>query len=132
MKEKRQKRFSLVGLSLSLIYGTKRWVGTTECAAIFRSFGLNARIVDFDSTESGGFRKDGKKQRKDMESNVSGPIDKFVVRGVGSASHTNTRSSDVIESRGREVLAHWVWKYFTGSASGSFDISQRVTVSEKT
>jgi zinc finger-containing ubiquitin peptidase 1 len=129
-----QKGFDEIGSRdyNSKIYGTKRWIGTTECAAIFRSFGLKARIVDFDSTESRGLRRDGKKRRKDVESNVSGPIDKFVVRGVGSGHHTNTRSNDVIERRGREVLVDWVWKYFTGSAYASFDISKRVNVSEKT
>lgn len=129
-----QRGFDEIGSSHydSKIYGTKRWIGTTECAAIFRSFGLKARIVDFDSTESGGFRRDGKKQRKDAESKHFGPIDKFMVRSVGSDNHTNTRSDDAIETRGREVLIDWVWKYFTGSASGSFDTSQRVTVSENT
>ncbi|XP_078161966.1 peptidase C78, ubiquitin fold modifier-specific peptidase 1/ 2 isoform X1 [Carex rostrata] len=129
-----QRGFDEIGSSHynSKIYGTKRWIGTTECAAIFRSFGLKARIVDFDSTESGDSRKRGKKRGKDVEANLFGPIDKFVVRGVGSDNHANTRSSDVIESRGREVLVDWIWKYFTGSASGCFDISQRVTVSEKT
>ncbi|XP_057857205.2 uncharacterized protein LOC131066466 isoform X1 [Cryptomeria japonica] len=29
------------------IYGSKKWIGTTECAALLRSFGLRARIVDF-------------------------------------------------------------------------------------
>jgi len=29
------------------ICGSKRWIGTTECAALLRSFGLKARIVDF-------------------------------------------------------------------------------------
>lgn len=29
------------------IYGSSSWIGTTECAALFRSFGLRARIVDF-------------------------------------------------------------------------------------
>ncbi|KAK4788016.1 hypothetical protein SAY86_019335 [Trapa natans] len=29
------------------IYGSSSWIGTTECAALFRSFGLRAKIVDF-------------------------------------------------------------------------------------
>ncbi|XP_004309112.1 PREDICTED: zinc finger with UFM1-specific peptidase domain protein-like [Fragaria vesca subsp. vesca] len=33
------------------IYGLRRWIGTTECAALFRSFGLRARIVDFGPKE---------------------------------------------------------------------------------
>lgn len=31
------------------IYGSRKWIGTTESAALFRSFGLRARIVDFGS-----------------------------------------------------------------------------------
>ncbi|KAL0287877.1 UNVERIFIED_CONTAM: Zinc finger-containing ubiquitin peptidase 1, partial [Sesamum radiatum] len=33
------------------IYGKRNWIGTTECAALFRSFGLRARIVDFSSRD---------------------------------------------------------------------------------
>jgi hypothetical protein len=29
------------------VVGTKKWVGTTECAALLRYFGLSAQIVDF-------------------------------------------------------------------------------------
>ncbi|KAI0496499.1 hypothetical protein KFK09_022816 [Dendrobium nobile] len=34
------------------VYGSKKWIGTTECVALFRSFGLRARVVDFDSLPS--------------------------------------------------------------------------------
>jgi hypothetical protein len=37
------------------IYGSKEWIGTTECATLFRSFGLQARIVDF----TGRSKRDG-------------------------------------------------------------------------
>ncbi|XP_038685484.1 zinc finger-containing ubiquitin peptidase 1-like [Tripterygium wilfordii] len=33
------------------IYGSKSWIGATECAALLRSFGLRARIVDFGPKE---------------------------------------------------------------------------------
>ncbi|KAM3693653.1 hypothetical protein ACB098_08G181600 [Castanea mollissima] len=33
------------------IYGSRNWIGATECAALFRSFGLRARIVDFGPKE---------------------------------------------------------------------------------
>ncbi|XP_024543195.1 zinc finger with UFM1-specific peptidase domain protein isoform X1 [Selaginella moellendorffii] len=29
------------------IYGSQKWIGTTECAALLRLFGVRARIVDF-------------------------------------------------------------------------------------
>ncbi|CAM6041865.1 unnamed protein product [Sphagnum compactum] len=29
------------------IHGTRKWIGTTECAALLRLFGVRARIVDF-------------------------------------------------------------------------------------
>lgn len=34
------------------IYGSKRWIGATECAALLRSFGLRARVIDFGPKES--------------------------------------------------------------------------------
>jgi hypothetical protein len=30
------------------LQGTRTWIGTTECAALLRSFGINAKIVDFE------------------------------------------------------------------------------------
>ncbi|GBG79693.1 hypothetical protein CBR_g29958 [Chara braunii] len=35
------------------VHGTNKWIGTTECAALLRSFGLRARIVDFKYTGNG-------------------------------------------------------------------------------
>ena len=29
------------------LVGTRKWVGTTEAAALLRSFGIRARVVDF-------------------------------------------------------------------------------------
>ncbi|PKI68686.1 hypothetical protein CRG98_010966 [Punica granatum] len=33
------------------IYGSRSWIGTTECAALFCSFGLRAKIMDFGPEE---------------------------------------------------------------------------------
>lgn len=30
------------------LQGTRTWIGTTECAALLRSFGVKAKIVDFE------------------------------------------------------------------------------------
>eukprot|EP00897_Mesotaenium_endlicherianum_P000087 jgi/Mesen1/10079/ME000074S09419 len=35
------------------VVGTHKWIGTTECAALLRSFGLRAYIVDFKSSGRG-------------------------------------------------------------------------------
>ncbi|MCO5572892.1 hypothetical protein L7F22_026653 [Adiantum nelumboides] len=40
------------------IHGSKEWIGTSECATLFRSFGLRARIVDF-SAAGENVRKKG-------------------------------------------------------------------------
>ncbi|XP_059628873.1 uncharacterized protein LOC132271501 [Cornus florida] len=83
------------------IYGKTKWIGTTECATLFRSFGLRARIVDFgvketktiSSTPSLG--NGGK--RKAVQ--VYGPMDRFLNRGdhhipqKGSSGHENSRYS---------------------------------------
>lgn len=34
------------------ITGTHKWIGTTECAALLRSFGVRARVVDFRTANS--------------------------------------------------------------------------------
>lgn len=39
------------------ISGTEKWIGTTECAALLRSFGIRARIIDFQAV--GKDKKDG-------------------------------------------------------------------------
>jgi hypothetical protein len=39
------------------IAGTHKWIGTTECAALLRSFGLRARIVDFQAVGNKRDRK---------------------------------------------------------------------------
>lgn len=31
----------------SVIQGTRKWVGTTEAASVFRLFGIRANVVDF-------------------------------------------------------------------------------------
>ncbi|XP_076909065.1 uncharacterized protein LOC143566192 [Bidens hawaiensis] len=65
------------------IYGKRAWIGTTECAALFRSFGLRARIVDFCISD--------KPQ-------------------PGASSST---------SSGHQLLANWVWSYFSDNTSKS-------------
>ncbi|KAJ3672537.1 hypothetical protein LUZ60_007258 [Juncus effusus] len=113
------------------VFGTKKWIGTTECAAIFRSFGLRARIVDFDSTESQNAQNNNKRGKR-VRNNEYGPMDKFVKKEDQNENRTNVRSDDLIEKRGREVLIDWVWKYFTDTDSKKFDVSKKVTISEKT
>ncbi len=44
------------------IAGTHKWIGTTECAASLRSFGLRARIVDFQAL---GNKRDRKSPLRD-------------------------------------------------------------------
>ncbi|WJX67912.1 hypothetical protein P8452_52338 [Trifolium repens] len=84
------------------IYGSKRWIGATECAALLRSFGLRARIMDFGPKESeslylsvpgssvGGQDLvrigDGRKRKAP---NFYGPMDRYMSRCGGGVSQTN-------------------------------------------
>lgn len=124
------KNFDTIGSSHfhNKVYGAKKWIGTTECATLFRSFGLRARIVDFDSTESSGLQS---KNGKRAGTQVQGPMDKFVVKNNPAKSSSELSQEDAESTRGRQVLVDWVWNYFT---SGCTDKSgmQRVTVSDKT
>nr|BAM64846.1 hypothetical protein [Beta vulgaris] len=101
-----QRGFDTVGSKYfeGKIYGSSKWIGTTECAAVLCSFGLRARIVDFDS-----------KGVKNGVGRACGPMDKFVVRreidikedlakfGEGSAQNR----------KGYQALIDWVWDYFS-------------------
>jgi hypothetical protein len=84
------------------IYGSKRWIGATECAALLRSFGLRARIMDFGPKESeslylsvpgssiGGQDLvrigDGRKRKAP---NFYGPMDRYMSRCGGGVSQTS-------------------------------------------
>lgn len=74
------------------IYGSAKWIGTTECATIFRSFGLAARIVDFGHNSiklqslSGpclSHRALNKKvfdESKNKSAQVYGPMDRYLIK----------------------------------------------------
>ncbi|MCL7049305.1 hypothetical protein MKW94_020510 [Papaver nudicaule] len=67
------------------VYGTNKWIGTTECATLFRSFGLRARIVDFGSKEIEDSDADREAEHVEMNSEakrkveqVYGPMNNFL------------------------------------------------------
>ncbi|CAM0146342.1 unnamed protein product [Urochloa decumbens] len=110
------------------VYGAKKWIGTTECATLFRSFGLRARVVDFDSTESSGLQgKNGKR----AAGQVQGPMDKFVIKNNPPKSSSESCREDDESMRGQQVLVDWIWNYFASECSDKFT-RPRVTVSNKT
>lgn len=118
------------------IYGSKKWIGTTECAALFRSFGLRAMIVDFGpkknksqlvSVRGSNPRKNSQGKRDADE--VYRPIDKFLLQKEsrdqdisqpGSSRHCLCELADSREfdtcstkAKGCQVLVDWVWNYFS-------------------
>ncbi|KAG8390486.1 hypothetical protein BUALT_Bualt01G0088400 [Buddleja alternifolia] len=119
------------------IYGKKNWIGTTECAALLRSFGLRARIVDFCSKDSESGYIDENVGKRNI-TQVHGPMDVFLSKGKldlsykissghESYKHSNVSSENV---KGHHVLTEWVWNYFSGNnVSKSGD--RRVTLSGK-
>lgn len=81
------------------IYGKRTWIGTTECAALFRSFGLRARIVDFSTSTTPQLTCDS-----------------------GSSSNLVNH----------QLLANWVWSYFSdNNNSSSSRLQNQVVVTEK-
>ncbi|XP_066317622.1 uncharacterized protein [Miscanthus floridulus] len=124
------KNFDTIGSSHfhNEVYGAKKWIGAAECATLFRSFGLRARIVDFDSTESSDLQS---KNGSRAASQVRGPMDKFLIKNNSPKSSSELCREDAESMRGQQALVDWVWNYF---ASGRSDrlATQRVTVSNKT
>ncbi|XP_066324632.1 uncharacterized protein [Miscanthus floridulus] len=124
------KKFDTIGSSHfhNKVYGAKKWIGTTECATLFRSFGLRARIVDFDSTESSDLQS---KNGRRAASQVQGPMDKFLIKNNSPKSSSELCQEDAQSMRGGQVLVDWVCNYFASERSDRF-ATQRVTVSNKT
>ncbi|XP_009361227.2 zinc finger-containing ubiquitin peptidase 1 [Pyrus x bretschneideri] len=95
------------------IYGSRKWIGATECAALFRSFGLRARVVDFGPKELETFYpslpgsslgkevkriQDGGK-RKAIQ--VRGPMDRYLL--VRNHDTTQASSSGLENSGGSNI-----------------------------
>ena len=55
------------------ISGTEKWIGTTECAALLRSFGVRAWIVDFQAV--GKDKKDGPRPKCGSRPQEAGSFD---------------------------------------------------------
>jgi zinc finger-containing ubiquitin peptidase 1 len=125
------KEFDTIGSSHfhNKVYGAKKWIGTTECATLFRSFGLRARIVDFDSTESSDIQTNNGKHPK---SQVRGPMDNFVTKNTPANSSSQLCQEQAQSMRGRQVLVDWVWNYFASGCSDRSGMQQCVTISDKT
>lgn len=96
------------------IYGKRNWIGTTECATLFRSFGLRARIVDFVSRDivirsSGVGKCVGK-----MAPQVYGPMDRYLSKDKNDVSEAVSISYDVkAKPKVQQALIDWVWNYFS-------------------
>ncbi|AQK67698.1 zinc finger-containing ubiquitin peptidase 1 isoform X1 [Zea mays] len=124
------KKFDTIGSSHfhNKVYGAKKWIGTTECATLFRSFGLRAKIVDFDSTESSDLQS---KNSSHAASQVRGLMDKFLIKSNSPKSSSEFCQEDAESMRGQHALVDWVWNYFACERSDRLT-TQRATVSNKT
>lgn len=114
------------------IYGCKKWIGTTECAALLRSFGLRARVVDFAPEKSKSMYLSVPGSAVAPRRRGYGPMDRYVVKkgesgkGKGVDSHGGSSSSR-ISSKGA-VLMEWVWNYFSNNR---LDVSSGVHITNK-
>ncbi|CAN1170927.1 Zinc finger-containing ubiquitin peptidase 1 [Linum perenne] len=137
------------------ICGSTRWIGTTECAALFRSFGVRARIVDFGTKESEslflsvpgtsiGLVGETNVLGKRKSDAVYGPMDRYLLhidRGKDEngapRSCTTNRSSQTMLSKSTkkdvdaQVLVDWVWKYFSQESSMVSALQQHVVLTGK-
>ncbi|KAE8710723.1 SUMO-conjugating enzyme SCE1-like [Hibiscus syriacus] len=125
------------------IYGTSHWIGTTECASLFRSFGLRARVVDFGPKESeqlflsvpGSTLGQPVTQRNAVQ--VSGPMDRYVHRqqDLNKGKHScdslgKLSDNSQGKSEGPQVLIDWVWNYFSDKGL-TVSSSSQVVVSDR-
>ncbi|CAI0540904.1 unnamed protein product [Linum tenue] len=137
------------------IRGSKRWIGTTECAALLRSFGIRARIVDFGpkKLESLFLSVPGTSvapPKKKKSSLVRGPMDRYLVRNdtrKDDSGQTDSNSCGEPQSSGKnrfcnggtspnnpsdaQVLVDWVWNYFSHQGTKVSAQQQRVVMTGK-
>lgn len=113
------------------IYGCKKWIGTTECAALLRSFGLRARVVDFAPEKSRSMYLSVPGSAVAPKRRGYGPMDRYVVRkggsGVEKGGDSLGSSSSSRTSKGA-VLMEWVWNYFSDNR---LDVSSGVHITNK-
>ncbi|ERN08204.1 zinc finger with UFM1-specific peptidase domain protein [Amborella trichopoda] len=114
------------------IYGSRKWIGTTECAALLRSFGLRAQIVDFGSKMGETSRSWGGQ----TANHIWGPMDKFLQKVPGASSdlfnHGNLKCYSTSCGNGLQILVDWVWNYFVDQSFFCSGNDHRVLVSRKT
>lgn len=102
------------------ISGKRAWIGTTECAALFRSFGLRARIVDFTTSSTGTSSSKSTPQ-------LVGPMDRYLNRPQHDASSSNNICAGEIV-KGHQLLFNWVHSYFSDTTKSG---GNRVIVTQK-
>nr|XP_043632618.1 zinc finger-containing ubiquitin peptidase 1 isoform X2 [Erigeron canadensis] len=112
------------------IHGKRTWIGTTECAALFRSFGLRARIVDFSNLDYGS--NIGKRNKSTQ---VIGPMDRYLNKSpqyivAGSSNDTNTYFGIHPEKR-HQLLVNWVWSYFSDNNMLTRSACNKVVITDK-
>ncbi|KFK27748.1 hypothetical protein AALP_AA8G424000 [Arabis alpina] len=97
------------------ICGSKRWIGTTECAALLRSFGVKARIVDFAPKKSQSLYLSVPGSAIAPKITPRGPMDRYVTKkGANGTKKPVDDSHGSISSRTSKgvILMEWVWNYF--------------------
>ncbi|CAN6912235.1 unnamed protein product [Brassica oleracea] len=112
------------------IYGCKKWIGTTECAALLRSFGLRARVVDFAPEKSRSMYLSVPGSAVAPKRRAYGPMDRYVVKKGASGVEKGVDSRGSTSSRiGKgAVLMDWVWNYFSDNR---LDVSSGVHMTNK-
>ncbi|GAB2293924.1 hypothetical protein Dimus_028138 [Dionaea muscipula] len=82
-------------------------IGTTECATLLHSFGLRARIVDFDG------------QKNEYSRHVYGPMDRYVSRRKTDDLEKPYRSHNDFSSSSRKSRSYQVHCNTCGSISAN-------------
>jgi hypothetical protein len=87
------------------VFGTKKWIGTTECACFFRQFGVRLEIATFawaPGTKAVHMPKKMKQTNRDVK-----------ITSSSTAKHDNAYPPN-------QDLVGWVWNYFkTAKTSGT-------------
>eukprot|EP00249_Psilotum_nudum_P013775 c24505_g1_i2 orf=233-1513(+) len=137
------------------IHGSKKWIGATECAALLRSFGLHAQIVDFSNASHLAGMLVNDSIHHNVQCDLCGvypirgtrfrstemndfDVCSVCIASIGQSyghferietSNTNTqiKGKGIVKDglSSHQSLVDWVWGYFTNNSK---DISSRVRI----
>ncbi|EFJ45715.1 hypothetical protein VOLCADRAFT_63303 [Volvox carteri f. nagariensis] len=95
------------------IQGDRKWIGTTEAAAVLRSFGVRAQIVDFEASSRAEVAAAAPYEETGVAA-VAAPQVPPSAGASGGVGRPPSAQAAASAAHLHQPLMDWVWRYFAG------------------